>query len=99
MNGTVINNQMCNYQISMPYSANPADVLTLTIQYLGNAQATLIRGPSLLNATAKYQNVAAGNKFTLKYGNNFYLNIVGTSSNQVNYVFTIQFTATVLAAA
>ena len=88
---------MCNYQISLSPRATPSDILTLTIQFIGNAKATLIKGPSLQNATNKYT-VGAGQTYTIKYGQNFYLNIVGTSSTQVNYVFVIDSTATMSAA-
>ena len=51
----------------MPPSANSGDILTLTIQFVGNAKATLIKGPSLLNATNRYT-VSAGQTYTIKYG-------------------------------
>lgn len=56
---TLIQNQMCNFAILMPTSADPNDILNVTIVFLSNLDATLIKGASLDTATNMYT-VSAG---------------------------------------
>ena len=45
---------MCNFAILMPTNADTNDILNLTIVYLNNMNATLIKGKSLADAISMY---------------------------------------------
>jgi hypothetical protein len=81
---------MCNFAILMPSSADPNDILNVTIVFLSNLDATLIKGTSLGTATNIYT-VSAGQSFTARSGQNFYLNLVGNSGSFAQFVFTVAY--------
>ena len=81
---------MCNFAILMPTSADPNDILNVTIVFLNNLDATLFKGLSLDTLTNMYS-VSAGQSFTAKSGQNFYLNLLGNSSSFGQFVFTVSY--------
>jgi len=74
----------------MPSSADPNDILNVTIVFLNNLDATLFKGINLASITNIYT-VSAGQSFTAKSGQNFYLNLVGNSGSFAQFVFTVSY--------
>ena len=79
---------LCSYKIAIPSSTDLNDMMYLRIEYLHNADATLIKGNSLLDPIAMYS-LDEGHDFSATKGVNFFLLFEATSISSGDFVFKI----------
>ena len=81
-------NDVCTFRITIPQSTDLNDMMYLRIEYINNAQGTLVKGPNLVNLV-RSQTVRAGQTFSATKGNNLYLSFLALSSSSGDFVFRI----------
>jgi len=64
---------LCSYKIAIPSSTDLNDMMYITIEYLSNARAYLIKGNNLLDPIALYPDIKPGQTFSATKDVNFFL--------------------------
>ena len=69
---------LCSYKITAPEGADANDILSFSLEFVENANVTLLKGSSLMNVFAAYE-VGLGHSYTSTADFNLYLQFFATS--------------------
>lgn len=60
LDGRFVLPDVCSFKIAIPSFADLNDHMYLRIEYLNNAESTLIKGPTIDKPVSMYENIRAG---------------------------------------